>query len=169
MSSIWDILNFSDPITMVSDDFRAVAIATLALGQGTYGATEAGGAKREMPIFRFSSADQVEAWFRTTFPEIEAAPGEVLTELLKAVPKRDIARVLRTAQVCSVEERKSYQKALDAITDPAKKKEYVAWWKDERRSSLNDIAALAWRLADKMDDDNMAEERQSGAGGGSAK
>lgn len=164
---IWELISMSDKITLMSDDFRAVAIVTLLLGQGQYGAEECGVTPpnkyaREVPMFAYFKADGIDRWFKDMFPEIEAVPGEYLTGLINAVPKRDLARVLRTVQVCGPEERKSYQKALEAITDPVKKREYIDWWKEERRTSLNDIAARAWHLADKLDEQGMKEERESG-------
>lgn len=165
---IWEISNFADPITMVSEDFRAVVGAALILGQGNYGVREfkRRGSMRQCPVMRFWTAEGAENWFKETFPDTMPNALGYVDGFIKAICPRSIARVLRTTQLCRPEERLSYQKALEAIDDPAKKQAYVNWWHEERENEASDITGLvvktAWLIAEQLEQRAAKQERESG-------
>lgn len=160
---IWEIINPFDTVTFLAEDYRYAVAVTLLLGSGTYGLkecfpnTEDG--PFEMPIFTFSSAQDFKNWFTQTFTEEGFTD---LEELLTALDKLRLAEILRTVQVCSPVERESYQKALEAIDDLEKRREYMRWWKEQRRqSSMMDITLAAWKAANAVEKKFLEEYQQS--------
>lgn len=161
---IWEIINFSDPVTILCDDFDYAVAAALSLGEGGYGLKECPEG-REMPPFVFCKLEVITDWLRGSFPEkhlpsSQSNPEAVLSTFLDPLDKFRLAEILRSTQVCSYEERNAYQKALEMIGDGAKKQEYAKWWKEERRSSMNDIARYGWQLADQLEKTARFQEAQ---------
>ena len=153
---IWDILNNAEPITMVSENYSTVCATVLVLGYGHYGARECHplGKARELPIFAYWKEAAMEQWFQDTF-------NCDMGTFLKSQAPRAVARVLRTTQVCSPEERLAYQKALEAMV-PEKQQDYARWWKEQRQASPVDIVKTAWYLAERMENHAAKSERESG-------
>lgn len=150
--TIWEVINISDPVTIVTDRFDLAVAATMLIGGGQY-ALKSKDSDQEMPIFTFIPMKHMLKWFEETFPEKMHLEGNtVYDKFMDSLNKHELADVLRTAQVCTPEERESYQKALEAIDDPERKQGYAKWWKDQRRSSMNDIARRAWAFADRLDE-----------------
>lgn len=159
---VWDIVNMSDNVTIITDRYDLATVATMLLGGGNYGANEAGGQKREVPITAFAKDEWLDQWVRSQFPELAGAePDKAYERLVESVNKLALAEVLRTTQVCSVEDREAYEKALTAIDNPTKKQEYAQWWKEQRRSSMNDIVKRAWHYADRLETLYRQEEHHS--------
>jgi hypothetical protein len=151
----------SDPITFLAEEPRYATAVALSLGSGLYGLRECFAEKQneifEMPVFYFYTAEAVERWVAEVFEE---EGFKTLEELLVSLDKLRFADILRTLQVCSPGERESYQKALEAISDLEKRREYMRWWKERRRSSLNDIVLTAWKMANSVEKKYL-EEQQS--------
>ncbi len=152
---IWELVNLSDEITLVSEEFDTAVGATMLLGNFSFGLKECGGQKREMPVLRFYKGDAIADWLREIFPEKQfrrLAYNEVVDEFLTSLDLLKMAEVLRTVQVCSPEEREAYHEALKAIDNADKKIQYMNWWKERRRGSLNDITNAAWNIADRLEE-----------------
>jgi hypothetical protein len=140
----WEISNPSDRYTMMVDDLEVAAVACMLLGHGQYGLHELEGEEREVPIFLFGGHDE---WSTATF-------GVPVRDLLKRVyegPKREaLIQALDSVLIGKPVDRRSYEKGLELIDDPEKRRAWRDHWHDERRSSMNDIGACAWGLAGQM-------------------
>lgn len=103
-------------------------------------------------MFNFMPVMELQNWFEATFPDKMMLEGETpYDKFFDGLDKLELAEVLRTVQVCSVKDREAYNMALSAIDDPRKKQDYAIWWKEQRSTSLNDIAHRAWDFADKLE------------------
>lgn len=157
---IWEIINMSDTITFLSEESRYAVAVALSMGNGAYGLRECFVLENEafeMPIFLFGTTDMAQNWIVETFKDEGFSS---LEELLNSLDKLRYVDILRTVQVCSPKERESYQKALEAIDNLEKRREYMRWWKEQRRSSLNDIVRAAWKMANNIEKQYL-EEQQS--------
>lgn len=162
---IWEVINFSDAITLLTDDFDYAVAAALSLGEGYYGLQEHPSG-REMPIFAWARRTILDNWLRESFPEkgLPANPEneeQVFHEFLYGLDRFRLAEVLRSTQACSGQERAAYQKAMEMIEDGAKKQEYARWWKNEHTTSMKDIAGYSWKLAERLEEIARKEEEQS--------
>lgn len=155
---IWEVTSISDPITLLADDFDLACAACILIGNGQYFLQEydvAEGERKEMPAFMFcrDGADVTAArWLRDAFPEKHLPIGiEAIQAFFNSLDQLRLAEILRSVQVCDAKDRLSYQKALEAIDDGTRKQAYAQWWKEQRRSSLNDITGRAWAIADRLE------------------
>ncbi len=149
----YDVINPSDATTFLAPD-RAVALAALVLvAEGHY----AGRAiardlapiepdeALDVPLFLERICTPYEEWCRAagyTSDPIDAVMASRTAELTAA---------LRSFQYGDLEDRRTYQSALDAITEPAKRAAFVKGWEDRRRSSMNRIVQRAWLIADRLE------------------
>lgn len=157
--SIWEVINWSDPITILSDDFDVATAAIMVLSYGKYSVKECGGQKRESPLFGLWKIEQTAQWLKENFPEkeLEGNPDQIVEKFLESIDVLQMAQVLHSMQVCSPEEREGYEEALKAIDNTEKKIEYTNWWKERRRSSMNDIVHYAWHMADRLEEKHKKE------------
>lgn len=151
---VWEIANWAEPITILTDDFFNACVAAFILGEGKYGIIDDQG-DYLMPPFLLASRNDIVRWFKANFPDdprtIALPTGAAgLNQLLENYDKFAVARVLRTAQVCNISEREAYQKALE-LMEPEKQQQYAEWWKERRRTAMNDIVAYAWHLAENLE------------------
>lgn len=137
-TSIWEISNPSDPVTVKGADLAAVAIATFMLGQGKYGAHELDG-ERQVPIFLFGGSEE---WCSATF-------GMSVEQLLDNTDRSAIADVLASAVIGEPSLRKGY----DLVASQLYGDELSAWreqYHGEHCSSTNDICRRAWEMASQL-------------------
>lgn len=148
----YDIINPSDACTFLAPD-RDIALATLALlGEGDYGGrpltrdgervTEEDRAKLEVPIFLFTGS--YEAWWTAN------GWSEEPIEKILTARKPEVSEALRSCAYGDLEDRRTYESACAAITDPERLAKFKADWEDRRRSSMNRIVNRAWLLADRL-------------------
>lgn len=130
--ALWELINPSDAYTL-QGGFKAVALATLLLGEGRYAAREVRG-DREVPIL-FTGARE---WFRERF-------GQDI-DVAAQVNRKDMADALDSVMIGSPQSRQAYETALRHIPE-AGRAAYRAEVLDGARSSINDIGERAWRLA----------------------
>ena len=149
----YELINPSDKITFRARDFESAVGATLALGRGRYGAKRIGddgwGTEDEsmdVPLFLFGGAAE---WL--------AKKGLDLDKIIDG--NRDgVVAALRDFAIGDMKDRKLYESALEKITDDAKRREFIAEWDDERRTSLSEIVNQAHILADAIEEDKPVEE-----------
>ena len=67
-----------------------------------------------------------------------------------AAHKTELADCLDTVMIGGKNDRESYKKGLELIKDAAARKEWRDHWHDQRRSSMNNIGAYAWQVAEKL-------------------
>lgn len=132
------IINPSDPYTLAGDDFQAVALAVLMLGEGRYAARELDG-DREVPMFFFGGAEE---WYTSNF-------SISLGDALRANPVA-VADVLDSVMIGSRAERQSFEAALKHIPTEEGRSAYRAEVLDRQRSSTNNIGTRAWALAKRL-------------------
>lgn len=134
---IFEIINPSDPYTLEANDFEVASVAVVLLGQGAYGMKQLDGDKSlEIPIMMFGGADQ---WFTDNFGDnAETVIGRVVNE--KCLQLADILDSVR----------------IGGLEDREKGEDY----RDQRRSSLNDIGRRAnlytKNLREKASDTNAS-------------
>lgn len=132
----YSLVNPSDPYTFIADDLETAAIVVYSLSLG-YGATTKDG-KIAVPIFIFGGAEE---WYSKQF-------GRSVEDGVKA-KRKQVAEALSSMMLGHFEDRRRYEAALAAITDPNKKEEFIAEWQDGC-SSLNDIGTYCHKLAKEL-------------------
>ena len=132
----FNLINPSDPYTFLAEDLETAALLVFSLST-MYGAkTEDGSAS--VPVCMFIDPKE---WYMEQFGR---TPDEGL------IAKRDaLIAALDSLMLGSFQDRKRYSAALNAITDPEKRTEFMSVWQDSH-SSLNDIGTFAHTLAKKF-------------------
>ena len=138
---LYDLINPSDAVSFMAPTFEAALGATLLVGEGAYGAKpiQVNGDPKavtedlEVPILLFDSGD----WL--------ADRGIELTDLL-TTHHDDIMATLASFMYCHPSEYSMATLALEHITDPDRRREFLAQWDDRQRSSLNQICNRAHEL-----------------------
>lgn len=133
MSMEYELINPSDPYTFIADDLEIAALVIFTFGTA-YGAKPKDGGE-DVPIFLFGGALE---WYKGKF-------GRTPDEGVKA-KQSALADALSSMMFGDFEDRRRYEAALAAITDPEKKEEFITSWQDGI-SSLNDIGSRAHALA----------------------
>lgn len=132
----YKLVNPSDPYTFIADDLETAA-SVVFLVNTIYGATNKEG-KVEVPVFIFGGAEE---WYIEQF-------GRSSYDGLKA-KKKQVAEALNSVVLGDFEDRRRYETALAAITEPDKREKFIAEWQDGR-SSLNDIGTYCHKLAEQL-------------------
>lgn len=109
---IYEVINPSDPYTIVTDDFRVAAVAACVLGNGAYGLASADGSQ-EMPPMLFGGEH---TWFPQAF-------GKSFEGVLSEVNRADVAACLETIVLCGIHERRAYDEALALVEDAERREE----------------------------------------------
>lgn len=133
---IYEIINPSDPITIEHDDDKIAASAILYLGRGKLGLTDEEG-NDVLPVFLLSDEKYVEEWMQER---------GIDKEFFKA-NRAAIADCLDTAVVGSIMDRKGI---IAAISKEEDYRGAIERWNDVQRTSLNDIAGVAFEVADAI-------------------
>lgn len=149
----YDIINPSDAATFLAPD-REIAVATLALiAEGHYaGQALARDGKRlpeheaealRVPLF-IGDGSYEEWWQQAGYSE---GPIEVVFRTRQA----ELVAALRSVAYGDLEDRRTYESACAAITEPDKLAQFKRDWEDRRRTSMNRIVQRAWAWADKIE------------------
>ena len=150
--ALYEIVNPSDPVTMLARSFEAALLATLLVGTGQYAAQPVDHDGEKVPIFLFGGFEE---WLAKRYP------GKELSELIDE-HEADVIAALRSFCTGKPSDRRLYDAALKAITDPDKRAEFVAGWDDQKRSSLNQITNRANAIADRLEASSKAREQERG-------
>lgn len=132
----YELINPSDPYTFMADDFETAALVVFTFGTA-YGAKPKDGGE-DVPIFIFGGAKE---WYKEQF-------GRTPDDGLEA-KKDSVAKALDTMMLGHFEDRRRYEAALAAITEPDKRREFIDVWQDGC-SSLNNIGGRAHKLAQAL-------------------
>jgi len=132
----YELINPSDPYTFIAKN-KEVAALTVFLISTMYGARSETG-EEEVPVFLIGNP---ESWYQSEFHR-PTDEGFLLN-------KKEVAKALESFMLGNFEDRQRYEIALNAITDPVKKEEFIAAWQ-EGRSSLNNIGTYAHALSKKL-------------------
>lgn len=140
----YKLANPSDPYTFLADDLETAALVVFSIST-MYGATNKEG-KVEVPVFIFGGSEE---WYAEQF-------GRTPEDGLKA-KREQLAAALGSVMLGDFEDRRRYEAALAAITDPHKKEEFITQWQDGH-SSLNDIGTYCHKLAERIKPEALGEE-----------
>jgi hypothetical protein len=140
---IWELINPSDAIVFETDSVELAALAVAVVGRGQYGAeADCTGKNVEIPMFAFQSSEETDKWFIDYF-------GASLEQSLSR-RKSELPAVLRSFTLGHPKDLESYNLSLSFI--PLEKhQEFKSKWKEQRRSSMNDICGYAWQCADELE------------------
>ena len=132
----YELKNPSDPYTFLAADFEVATLTVFSIST-LYGA-EAKEGGESVPIFLFGGAREwsIEQFGRT--------PDEG-----KEAKKEELATALSSMMYGGFEDRRRYEAALTAITDPEKREKFITEWQDGH-SSLNDIGTYCHELAKRL-------------------
>ena len=141
----YDLTNPSDPVTFRAATVEAAvgAVALLTHGQCAAKAIGPDGdeltdSDLDVPFFMFGG---LEEWL---------AKRDLTPETLFQKHRTDIAAALASFCTGTKEERILYDAAVAAITDPDKRRAFIADWDDRKRSSMNEITNSAHTLAEAL-------------------
>lgn len=132
----FELINPSDPYTFIADDLETAALVVFAISPA-YGAKTKEG-ELAVPTFIFGGADE---WYAEQF-------GRSVIDGFEA-KKKQLAEALSSMMLGHFEDRRRYEAALAAITEPDKREKFIAEWQDEC-SSLNDIGTRCHKLAEAI-------------------
>lgn len=132
----YELKNPSDPYTFLAEDLEVAALTVFSIST-LYGA-EAKEGGESVPIFLFGGAKE---WYLERF-------GRTLDDGRKA-KREELVSALSSMMYGGFEDRRRYEAALSAITDPEKKEEFITEWQDGH-SSLNDIGTYCHELAKRL-------------------
>ena len=133
-----ELVNPSDPYTFVAES-REVAVLAVFLLNPAYGATpQSGSDDDKVPTFILGGAEE---WYQEIF-------GRTVADGFKALEK-DLADALASFMLGGFEDRRRYEAALAAITDPEKRTSFIDEWQDGH-TSLNNIGGRAHELAEQI-------------------
>lgn len=140
---IYEIINPSDPITIEADDVLVAKAATLVLGEGAYGLTDEHGT-HILGIYLFGATD--EAMISEGFYGGLEGIGTFVRSHVEAV-----AACLESAMVCSIRNRVAIRAAVGDDAGASVR------FNEARRSSLNDIAGRARKIAALLREEEAEE------------
>lgn len=140
----FELKNPSDPYTFIADDLETTALVVFSIST-LYGAT-AKDSEDIVPVFIFGGAEE---WYVEQF-------GRRYADGLKA-KRKQFAEALSSVMLGHFEDRRRYEAALAAITDPDKREKFISEWQNEC-SSLNDIGTYCHNLAKKLKEQEVTGE-----------
>ena len=134
----YELSNPSDPYTFIAptQEVAALTVFILSTHYGAY--AETGRVDDGVPIFIIDGANE---WYIETF-------GRSVVDGFNAL-QGDVADSLASFMYGRFEDRKRYEAALKAITEPEKRKAFIDEWQDGH-SSLNNIGGYAHQLAEHI-------------------
>lgn len=135
----YELENPSDPYTFLAEDFETAALTVFSIST-LYGAKPKSGNEEEsVPVFILGGSKE---WYQDTFGR---TPDEGLKE-----KKETVSKALKSMMYGHFRDRKRYEAALSAITEPEKKEEFIEIWQNDC-SSLNNIGGYAHKLAKALE------------------
>lgn len=140
---IWELINPSDPVAFETKDLELAALAVVLVGRGQYAAlAEIDGKNIQVPLFSFQPEGEIDKWFSEHF-------NRKLKESLD-IRKNELPAVLRSFQIGKPKDLAAYNLSLEFV--PLKDQpNFKKRWKEQRRSSMNDICGYAWQTADILE------------------
>lgn len=140
---IYEIINMSDPYTIEAHDLKIAAVACVLLGRGQYGFAPIDSEGEEVPIMLFGGVDE---WFRKQFgTDLGSAVDGVMQNR-----RNELADCLDSCLIGDLKDRMDYDAAVAAMSDSKARNEFRAARHDRRRTSLNDIGARSYAMAERL-------------------
>ena len=139
---IYEFVTVSDPITFTAESDSIAWMVASLLGEGKAGCTREDG----------KSINTMTAFVpENKRPEIykEYIGTEDISSYVKE-HKKEISDSFLSFAYGSVNQRKQYDAAITAITDPDKLEQFKAQHKDTQRTSMSRWVNYAWKLGKKL-------------------
>jgi hypothetical protein len=139
---IYEFITTSDPMTFVAESDAIAWMAASLLGEGNAGCQREDG-KDINTLTAFAPED------KRTEIYMEYIGTENLSEYVKE-HGNEIADAFLSFAYGSINERKQYDAAIAAITDPDKMKQFKAQHEETQRTSMSRWVDYAWKLGEIM-------------------
>ena len=136
----YNFITPSDPITFIADNDKIAFATSLLVGGGKAG------------CHRYEDGNEINLgtilMFITNVDEVvRESLGMELNEFIN-IHISEIISALKSFSYGSIEDRKSYDDAIEAITDPEKLNTFKLRHEDRKRSSMSAWVKAAWRYAE---------------------
>lgn len=141
--NIYEFVTPSDPITFLADDDKVAFVCSVMLGNGKAGChrtDENGNEVRVNSMLMFDPKPD---------ETIEAELGMKLDAFWE-LNKQKIKECFASFAYGNIEDRKTFDDAMEAITDVEKRKAFKAKHEDRNRSSMSQWVKGAWQYADRI-------------------
>lgn len=132
----YELINSSVPYTFMAANKEVAALTVFCLSTA-YGAKSKNG-NEKIPVFIFGGSKK---WYQKEF---HRTPDDGLE-----AERENVANALMSFMYGRFEERRRYEIALNSITEPDKKKEFIWEWQNGG-CIINDIGTYAHKLGEKM-------------------
>lgn len=136
---IYKLITPSDPITFLADDPKIAIAASLLLGNGKAGCKNEKG--ESLPTMYLFHPDPL--------PEIEKDLGCSLDSFLES-NRHKLSECFLSFAYGDIEDRRQYDDAIQAITDPLELEKFKAKHEDRNRSSMSQWVKSAWSIGKKL-------------------
>lgn len=150
---IYEFITPSDSITFKSDDDKVAFSCTLLLGSGK------AGCERFNENNETVSIPSMLAFHPNPTATIKDYLGMGLDEFI-IHNEQKIIDCFKSFSYGSVEDRKTYDDALDAITNDEKRKEFKAKHEDRNRTSMSRWVQGAWNMAQNLEKRKLTKTKQ---------
>lgn len=136
---VYELVTPSDPITFLAPDDKIALVCAVLLGNGNAGCT------------REDGVDVQSMWMfhPNPMPEIEKILGEPMGDFIEN-QRKSIAECFQSFAYGSFSDRKQYDAAISAITDPGKLKQFKETHEDTQRTSMSKWVKAAWEMGENI-------------------
>lgn len=148
--NIYEITNPSDPITLRAASPTVAALAAAVLGEGAYGVQDAQGAT-VLPVLLLAGPNATKEALLKVGIDVADFDGVMTTYMVRLIS------ALESVQACPVVDRNAYELHTGNVFDDergapvtAPLRELRKLYCEKRRSSMNNICAKAWHLAEVL-------------------
>lgn len=141
--NIYEFVTPSDAITFKTDDDKIAYACALILGKGKAGChrRDENGNEVNLQTILIFCADPM--------PIIKEKLGMELDEFIEKNESK-ISECFLSFSYGKISERRTYDDAMEAITDEEKRKEFKAKHEDRNRTSMNQWVKGAWNIGEKL-------------------
>lgn len=143
--NIYELVTPSDPITFKAKDDKVAFTCALLLGRGKAGCHRRDENNNEVnleTLLMFASEEMIDS-------TIQEKLGCDIDAFIKS-NKADVKACFQSFAYGSIEDRKTYDDAIEAITDPEKLKEFKSKHEDRNRTSMSQWVQGAWDYAEQL-------------------
>jgi hypothetical protein len=137
---IYEFITPSDPITFIANDDKVACVCSVLLGEGKAGCNREDGENiPSLWLFHPDPIPEIEKYLECSF-------GDFIKE-----NKQAISECFKSFSYGHFNDRKQYDAAIEAITDPDKLAKFKNTHEDSNRSSMSKWVAYAWQMGKQME------------------
>lgn len=136
----YELITPGDPITFKADNDKVAFMCALLLGNGKAGCTndDTGESVPSLMLFCTAPDAEIRAY-------LDCDPKQFIED-----NRQHISYCFASFSYGRPSERRDYDDAIEAITDPEKLKEFKAKHEDRNRSSMSKWVANAWKMGERF-------------------